>query len=537
MTRYTKQQKNLGRPLIILYLMVFYLGLTEIAAKTNKNIGLRIENPATEFTYISHNGKPLLAFGCFLEHMFFTDEDYEHWANWAAEHGMNHCRTRLFKAPIRAGNNDLPPDYSPFKKMENGKYDLTQWDETYWKRFHKICSTMQSKAIIIHLLIFPQCTGGHWENSAWVYFPDNNVNPETEYLRSPTTATFWQTLSKGKLKCYQTQMAILDKLVQESVNYDNIYYDLCHEPFFFHLSEQERKDAFEFIKKTTKRFFSKYQELRPDKTPLLGMDTDWTPPGKTRDWIFNHDRFNILIKGQNHEGFYTNTIRSIELRKTFKKPFCPQECCDWPGLPHIPDCGHPHNLSYYWPNSRIHIRKYVWRWMMAKTQLIDIYHKRMGSTARVYENVSDSNPEKQRMIGLEQEKKYDPKGHNPFEDDALILREFWNSLIDYPNLDFNGDIVKGNMGSSPIRRVLSSSKEAIIYVSQEVGRTGKIFKTASLKVINLALKNGTYMVEIWKPAAPGGIIKTIQTTIEEGILDIGKLPQFTDDIAIHVIKL
>lgn len=90
------------------------------------------------------------------------------------------------------------------------------------------------------------------------------------------------------------------------------------------------------------------------------------------------------------------------------------------------------------------------------------------------------------------------------------------------------------MGSSPIRRVLSSPREAIVYASQEVGRTGKVFKSSSLRVINLALEDGNYAVEFWKPGAPGGIIKTISKSVKDGSLDIDRLPVFTDDLAVHI---
>ncbi|MHC4430670.1 MAG: hypothetical protein ACYTBS_02405 [Planctomycetota bacterium] len=50
--------------------------------------GLSVERASTRLAYIAHNGKPVLAFGCHLEHMFFDDYDYEHWTKWAVAHGM-----------------------------------------------------------------------------------------------------------------------------------------------------------------------------------------------------------------------------------------------------------------------------------------------------------------------------------------------------------------------------------------------------------------------------------------------------------------
>ncbi|MHC4628778.1 MAG: hypothetical protein ACYTDV_17510, partial [Planctomycetota bacterium] len=468
--------------------------------------GLAVEKAGTRLAHITHNGKPLLAFGCHFEHMFFDDYDYEHWTKWAISHGMNHCRTRLYHAYYR--------DYSPFVRTEDGRYDLTKWDESFWRRFHRICSHLQSNGIIIHMLIWPQGSGGHWWQGDGYYLPKNNVHPEAAYIRpKKSTAGFWQSYSKGKRDLYEIQTAILWKLVAESADYDNLYYDICHEPFIHAMKPDAREDLREFLGETTRRFVEKYRELRPDKTPILGIDTDFTPPGQMRDWIYGHDRFNIMIQGKNHDPFYVTASESIELIKKFKKPFCPQESLDLPGIIHIPDVKHKNSLTYFEPGLRNHLRKYVWRWIMAKSQLIDIYQK----------GLSKKVPERER---------YEPYGHNGFENDALIIRDFWNQLVDYPNLDFEGVVSKG---PGKVHMALSSQKEAVAYFSSKPGIEDRHFGAQEIMLDNLALKEGTYKVEIWRPAAPGGIIEMDSCEIAEGQAAI-RLPEFIDDLAVHIFN-
>lgn len=475
-------------------------------AGLSQRSGLAVEKAGTRLAHITHNGKPLLAFGCHYEHMFFDDYDYKHWTRWAVSHGMNHCRTRLYHAYYR--------DYSPFVKTKDGRYDLTRWDESFWQRFHKICSHLQANKIIIHMLIWPQGSGGHWWQGDGYYLPENNMHPETAFIRPKrSTAGFWQSYSKGKRDLYEIQTAILWKLIEESADYDNIYYDICHEPFIHAMNPEAQKDLREFLNVTTGRFVERYKKIRPDKTPILGIDTDFTPPGETRDWIYGHDRFNIMIQGKNHDPFYITASESIELIKKFKKPFCPQESLDLPGIAHIPDIKHKNSLTYFEPGLRNHLRKYVWRWIMAKSQLIDIYQK--GLSKKVSER-----------------ERYEPHGHNDFENDAIIIRDFWNNLVDYPNLDFQGTF---SSGPGHVQMALSSQEEAVVYFSSKPGIENERFPAQRTRLENLALKDAVYKVEIWKPAAPGGIIEEQSYKVAKGKVTM-ELPAFADDLVVHIFN-
>ncbi|MHC4517970.1 MAG: hypothetical protein ACYTAS_05230 [Planctomycetota bacterium] len=486
--------------------VIIFVMLGNAQGSPARKSGLAVEKTGTRLAYVTHNGKPLLAFGCHFEHMFFDDYDYKHWTQWAVRHGMNHCRTRLYHAYYRK--------YSPFLKTDDGRYDLTKWDQSFWQRFHEICSYLQSEGIIVHMLIFPQGTGGTWWQGDGYYLPENNVHPETAFIRpKKSTAGFWQSLSKGKHDLYEIQTAILWKLIDETADYDNIYYDICHEPFIRAMKPAAQQDLREFLSHTTKRFVEQYRELRPDRTPVLGLDTDFTPPGDTRDWIYGHDGFHIMIQGKNHDPFYITAPEAIELIKKFKKPFCPQESLDRPGIVHIPDVKHKNALTYFEPRARNHLRKYVWRWIMARSQLIDIYQK----------SLSKKVAERER---------YEPRGHNEFEKDALIIREFWDHLTDYPNLDFRGSVSRG---PGEVQMVLSSANEAVVYLSSKPGVEGVRFGREDVHLKDLGLTDGQYDVEIWKPAAPGGIVKRATCRAVSGNVTLG-YPAFVDDLAIHIYR-
>ena len=220
-----------------------------------------------------------------------------------------------------------------------------------------------------------------------------------------------------------------------------------------------------------------------------------------------------MIQGKNHEPFYITAKESIELVKKFKKPFMPQESLDPPDVIHIPNVKHKNGLSFANVYMRNHLRKYVWRWIMAKSQLIDIYQKDLTKKLKVPE-------------------RYDPNGYNPFEKDALIIRQFWNQLTDYANLDFQGTVEKG---PGEVQMVLSSSKESVVYLSSKPGIENEKFNAEDIHVTNLNVDDGQYTAEIWKLAAPGGIIQKESVQVTQGQYKI-TLPEFVDDLLVVIHK-
>jgi hypothetical protein len=209
-----------------------------------------------------------------------------------------------------------------------------------------------------------------------------------------------------------------------------------------------------------------------------------------------------MILGNSSHSPVPSVDEVITWRETFKKPFLLQEG----GADD--DQGGKIGISYNNTDPTI-IRKYIWKWMMAKNQFIDIYQKQLA------ENYPDN---------------YDPAGHSTFEDDALILRDFWNQILDYGNLDFEGKVVAG-----PGRRrmVLSSSREALVYMASAMGEIGTTYLAQQSIISGLALRDGHFAADVWKPAAPEGLIETHTVEVREGSLRLD-LPAFTDDLAAHI---
>jgi len=137
------------------------LALFPMAGDCNAH-GLELEKAATEQVYFTYDHKPLLSFGGLSDFVFYAAEDaydYKLWADWAADHGINHVRAypplswKHVEKFTRENGGSLANMLFPYEETAPGsrKFDLTRFDPAYWKRFRDQCEYLHSKDIIIHL--------------------------------------------------------------------------------------------------------------------------------------------------------------------------------------------------------------------------------------------------------------------------------------------------------------------------------------------------------------------------------------------------
>lgn len=464
--------------------------------------GLEIKKQGTKLAYIARNGKPLLAFGCHLEHLFLTENqpDYTIWSAWAQAHGINHCRVRVIQPKV----GDL---YKPYRSVGAGKYDLTQFDPLFWHRFREICLNLRDHGVIMHLLLFPHNShvrGGDWRES--LFNPRHNVNDETKHLHGSNHYQFWHSVADGRTGLWAIQRAAVARIVELTADLDNVYYDLSHE-FRTDCCGAQPTDwgkARQFFETVAGTIRERYSELQPGKRPLIGLDAEHFAKSGQRDWNFDSSAFDLMILGNSSSSPVPSVETVISWRERFEKPFLLQEG----GADD--DRGGKLYIGYHGTDPAI-VRKYVWKWMMAKNQFIGFYQKEYAPDRGYPDN-------------------YNPNGHSRFEEDAPILRGFWDALCDYENLDYAGRIVSG---PGYRRMVLSSEREAIAYMASEMGRVGAEYGAQRLELADLLLGDGSYTADIWKPAAPGGIVETVACAVSRGSTVV-PLPAFTDDLAVHL---
>jgi len=490
------------------------------AALARLSPGLTLEKVGTPEVYFSRQGKPLLSFGGMSDFIFYAAPDafdYERWADWAAGHGMNHVRAYppmswRFIEKFARDNGGLPDNLRfPYRETSPGsrQFDLSQFDEAYWQRFRQQCEYLQSKGIVIHLLMVngwqlednDRNWGGHFFN------PDNNINSFTDALAGDRLG-FYHSVASGNTGLVDAQQAWFRKMVEATADLDNVYYDLVHEIAENHQDWEQAKAWITTMAEAVRSQHASFQSELPQNHPIiLGMDTGGLEK-RQREWIFSQPYFDVLIYGKKH-----TVAQARAWRDRYNKPYIPQESWD--------DDGTKYTLRN--PDDRVHLRKYLWKFMMAKCQQMDIYARPLSSASPAAGQSTGSSPDYAHN--------YDPTtGRVPFENDAKVLRQLWARLTDYGNLGFNGRV---QSGPGKHQFVLSSNQEGLVYLSSDTRQQGVLFEGETLRLRNLALSDGGYLAQIIRPDA--GISSTVGVVVSRGYTTV-LLPSFTDDLAVHFIR-
>lgn len=218
-----------------LILFILSLGFLRAAAAP---LALHPQNPH----YFLFGGKPtvLITSGEHYGAMLNADFDYAKYLATLARDGLNGTRTftgTYCEDPSAFGiiSNTLAPHPGRFvcpwaRSSEPGyanggnKFDLNRWDDGYFKRLKDFMSQAQKRRIIVELNLF--CP--FYEDSQWRLSPMNTANNVNQVGAVARTNVY--TLDRnGGLLAVQERM--VRKLVTELNGFDNLYYEICNEPY------------------------------------------------------------------------------------------------------------------------------------------------------------------------------------------------------------------------------------------------------------------------------------------------------------------
>ena len=195
------------------------------------------ENPH----YFEFRGKPavLITSGEHYGAVLNLDFDFRAYVDELARHGFNH--TRLFSGTYRevpgsfniVGNTlaPAPGKYTcPWARSDQSgyfdggnKFDLTKWDTNYFARLKEFVREADQHGIVVEINLF--CT--MYGVELWKASPmnaANNVNNIGHVDRGEVYALKEKALTDA-------QLAVTRKVAQELNTFDNIYYEVCNEPY------------------------------------------------------------------------------------------------------------------------------------------------------------------------------------------------------------------------------------------------------------------------------------------------------------------
>jgi hypothetical protein len=201
-------------------------------------IKLHPDNPH----YFLWRGKPtvLITSGEHYGAVLNADFNYKKYLQTLQSHGFNLTRTfsGAYCEPVGAfkiENNTLAPAKGRFicpwarsstPGYANGgnKLDLTKWNPAYFTRLREFVAQAGKCGVVVELVLF--CP--FYEDGMWQLSPMNAANNINGIGAMKRTEVY--TLNYSDLLAVQD--AMVQKIVEELKNYDNVYYEICNEPYF-----------------------------------------------------------------------------------------------------------------------------------------------------------------------------------------------------------------------------------------------------------------------------------------------------------------
>ncbi len=191
--------------------------------------------------YLLWQGKPtvLITSGEHYGAVLNLDFNYLAYLDELARHRFN--LTRIFSGTYREvpgsfniiGNTLAPAagrfvcpwvrSQTPGAADGGNKFDLTQWDHRYFARLKDFIRQAGQRGVVVELVFF--CT--MYDDKLWEASPmhvRNNVNGVGGVSK-------YEVFSAKDRPLFEAQQAVVRKLVTELNAFDNLYYEVCNEPY------------------------------------------------------------------------------------------------------------------------------------------------------------------------------------------------------------------------------------------------------------------------------------------------------------------
>lgn len=183
--------------------------------------------------YWQYKGKPLLLLGGSNEDNLFQTENLEEELDLLIKCGGNYVRNTL---SCRDEGNVWPF----IKDEEGGNYDLSKWNEEYWKRLEKFFKLTSEREIIVQMELWATFDfyRNNWEVNP--FNPKNNINYTAERTKLPEHVpthpifcdnSFFRSVPMldNNMPVLEYQQKFIDKVLSYSLQYDNILYCIDNE--------------------------------------------------------------------------------------------------------------------------------------------------------------------------------------------------------------------------------------------------------------------------------------------------------------------
>jgi hypothetical protein len=192
--------------------------------------------------------------------------DYVRYLDELASNHLN--LTRIWSGPYREvpGNfnisgNTLAPDPAaflpPWQRIETPgsagageRFDLKRWNPAYFERLRDFIGQASHRGIIVEVNLF--CP--FYEESMWQVSPLNHANNVNGIGNVPRTSV----LTMDHPDLLGIEDAMVRKIVTELNSFDNIYYEICNEPYFGGVTLEWQRHIAETIRATEQKLATRH---------------------------------------------------------------------------------------------------------------------------------------------------------------------------------------------------------------------------------------------------------------------------------------
>ncbi len=214
------------------------------AAGKDAPIAICPDNPH----YLLWRGRPtvLVTSGEHYGAVLNLDFDFAAYLEALAADGLNHTRTfsgtyREIPSSFGITDNPLAPKpnryIAPWARSTQpgyfdggNKFDLKRWDENYFRRLRGFLTTAKKHGVVVEFNLF--CP--FYNDDLWNANPMNVANNINGIGTCPHEEVY--TLKHADLT--EVQTGFVRKVVTELKDFDNLYYEVCNEPYFGGVTEE-----------------------------------------------------------------------------------------------------------------------------------------------------------------------------------------------------------------------------------------------------------------------------------------------------------
>jgi hypothetical protein len=218
---------------------VLTLVLTIPAAGADPPLALHPDNPH----YFLFRGRPTVLISSAEHYGAVLNRDFDY-ARYLAElesHGLNQTRTfagAYCESPgsFNIARNTLAPAAGkficPWARSETpgypkggNKFDLARFDDAYFARLRDLVAEASRRGVVVELNLFCPFYG----DEMWRLSPMNTANNVNNVGNVSRTDVYTLDMHGGLLAF---QDAMVRRIVAELADFDNVYYEVCNEPYF-----------------------------------------------------------------------------------------------------------------------------------------------------------------------------------------------------------------------------------------------------------------------------------------------------------------